>query len=359
MRTPCGDDEEFVFAGSEATSRKGLWLIAGACCGFAFAVFGFFASIFLRRSAGQMSVHALVTFPAILSLAALSAGWVMRKTPRRVVVGAGGVTVESKHGIRDIGWGEVGAVVIGNAGTSQRKRLNLTDVRGRSLLSIDESFSGFDRLAAAFSRHIDAKGDDTAMRVLRRKARLTGSMCVVMGLLMGAGSIFMVSHVRNEQRAKRLLHEKGELGEGTIVRLFVAPNGFTKRLEYRVANSDVRNVEVQPDVWNRLQGAKTVQVIYVADEPNISRLLAGEVVENDFTETPVGGYGMAALCALVATFMTVAGAFVFLGWDLGQDSRTKRWHLKRYGRVVWRSGSKDNAKEVLASDEWDEVDEDE
>lgn len=347
-------EEVFDFAGSEATGRKGMGLILGGVAGIAFAIVGFLLVVFLLRRPGQMTLHALTTFPMILSVAALSAGWVMIRTPRRVMIRPDGLTIETKRGTRDYRWEEVGCAEVGTAGTSHRRRMNLTDVRGRSILSVDESFDRFDALSTTISRYIDAKGDDTAMRLLRRKAHVRAFFCILVGLLMGAGSVFMVFETQNGVRASRLLREKGQLGEGTIVRLFVAPNGFTKRLEYRVGSSATRNVEVDTVYWASLQGAKSVPVRYVPDEPNINKLLMGEVNENEFLKTAPGGYGFAALGALFSLLMTVGGGFMWFGWDLTHETKSQRWLLKRYGRIVWDSKSKGGSIEVLPSDAWRE-----
>ena len=118
---------------------------------------------------------------------------------------------------------------------------------------------------------------------------------------------------------------------------------MTRRLEYRVVGVDGRgateNVEVEPDYWDSLEGARTVPVIVVPGEPGISRLEEGQVTGDDaIGKTPIGGYAMAALGGLVAMFMLAYSPFAWNGWDLAQDSKTKTWAVKRYGKVVWRSG---------------------
>ena len=138
-----------------------------------------------------------------------------------------------------------------------------------------------------------------------------------------------------------LLEEGGEAGEAEIVRRFVAPNGFTKRVEYKVVDSAgisaTRNVEVEPGFWNGLEGAKSIAVIWVPGEPSVSRLLFGEVPDREFTKTPVGGYGLATLGGLLALFLLGASPFMWNGWDLAHDAQSKKWSLKHYGKVVWSS----------------------
>ena len=120
---------------------------------------------------------------------------------------------------------------------------------------------------------------------------------------------------------------------------------MTKRLEYRVIGADdqapTENVEVDPDYWASLEGATSVPVIVVPGEPGISRLEEGQVTDDDeFSKTPAGGYALAALSGLLALFLLGVGVLAWNGWDLAQDSQTKRLMLKRHGKVVWSSGGK-------------------
>ena len=112
-------------------------------------------------------------------------------------------------------------------------------------------------------------------------------------------------------------------------------------MEYKLVNSAgltaTRNVEVEPSFWDRLEGAKSIAVIWVPNEPSASRLADGEARDSEFTKTPIGGYGLSALGGLLAVFLLGSGPFIWNGWDLGHDATSKKWSLKRYGKVVWSS----------------------
>jgi hypothetical protein len=159
--------------------------------------------------------------------------------------------------------------------------------------------------------------------------------------LIAFASGFIAWKTHENQRALRLLAEHGEPGEAEIIRRFVAPNGITKRVEYKVTNSAgltaTRNVEVEPSYWDRLEGAKSIAVIWVPNEPSASRLALGEAKDREFTNTPAGGYGLAALGGLLGAFLLVASPFMWNGWDLAHDAKSRKWSLKRYGKVVWSS----------------------
>jgi hypothetical protein len=101
--------------------------------------------------------------------------------------------------------------------------------------------------------------------------------------------------------------------------------------------SVTRNVQIEPEYWDRLEGARTIPVIYVPDEPGISRLARGEVTKEDFSKTLLGGYIMSALCGLMGLGLLGFAPFAWRGYDLTFDAKTKKWALKRLGKVVWSS----------------------
>jgi hypothetical protein len=280
----------------------------------------------------------MTTLPVILSVAALCAAWTMIRSPARISADPEGLTIGDGNNPQRLSWNEIGCSTVESVGTSGRRRLNITDTKGASIVKLDESFRRFDDLVALVASHVEAKGDDTAMRILRKKARRLAVVLGAMGFVMTLGSIFIAWTTREEQRAARLLKQRGKPGQAEIVRRIVAPDGVTKRVEYRVVGaggrSGTRNVEVTSAYWNHLEGAKSIPVIFVADEPDISRLATGEVKEPDFTKTPAGGYLMAALVLAVGLFMLGASPFTWNGWDLSIDKNTKKWCLKRDGKIV-------------------------
>jgi hypothetical protein len=303
---------ETTFNRSHSASLTGtLLFFAGLGC-LGMAAIGFGVAIVGRP--GQLGLHAMSTMPAILGVAALTGAWSLLRTPDRVSVGSDGLTIETRRGIQFRRWHDVGCAALETVGSSNRRRLNITDPDGKSIVKLDQSFERFDELATMISAYVEAKGHGTAERILRNKAKRRGALAFVVGLLMAIGSGFAAWATHENQRALRLLKERGEPGEAEIIRRFVAPNGITKRVEYKLANSDgltaTRNVEVEPSFWNRLEGASSIAVIWVPDEPSVSRLALGEVTDREFTNTPVGGYGLAALSGLIAVFLLVASPFM-------------------------------------------------
>jgi hypothetical protein len=339
MPTEHSSDRQQVFDRPDSAGPGGKSLILAGIGGLCFAAAGFALAISGR--VGQLALHGMTTLPTILSIGALTAGWTLLRSPRRVGVGPGGLTIETRRGERCVRWDEVGCGAVESGGTSHRRYLNVTDLDGRSIVKLDESFDRFDDMAALISRHVEAKGDDTAVRILRKKARRQATLAFVLGLFMAFASVFIAWTAHEDQRAARLLRENGQPGEGEIVRRFIAPNGVTKRVEYRVAGAvgrpGTRNVEIEPAYWDRLEGVGSIPVVFVPDEPGISRLARGEVTDDDFVKTPAGSYLLAALGGVLAVFLLSVSPLRWKGWDLAHESKTRKWTLKRHGQVIWTS----------------------
>jgi hypothetical protein len=339
MSKDARSSDEQVFRRSGSAGANGTLLMLGGVGGLCFALVGFAIAIFGR--VGTMALQAMTTIPALLSIGALTAGWAMVRSAQRVSVSQEGLEIETARGSRRLSWDEVGSSAVESGGMSHRRRLNITDRAGKSIAKLDESFERFDEIVALISRHVAAKGDGTSERILRKKARRQAILAFVVGLFMAVAAVFVAWTAHAEQRATRLLEEKGQAGQGEIVRRFTAPNGVTKRVEYRVVGtggrSGTRNVEVEPEYWESLKRESSIPIIYLPDEPEISRLEEGEVVERDFTKTPTGAYGLAALGGALALFMLAVSPLMWHGYDLAFDKKARTWSLKRDGKAIWVS----------------------
>ena len=314
----------------------GLGFLGLAVVGFGMAIVG---------RPGELGLHAMSTMPAILGVATLTGAWSLLRTPSRVDVGSDGLTIESKRGIQLVRWDEVGCAAFETAGSSERRRLNITDPHGRSIVKLDQSFERLDDLAAMISA--TSKPEEmvrpNGYSVPRPGARVRWHSSLVFSwhshVVSSAGRLIKIS----EPCASWKSRASPEWLKSFVISS--APNGITKRIEYRLVSaagvSATRNVEVEPGFWDRLEGAKSVGVIWVPDEPFASRLADGEVNEREFTKTPVGGFGLAALGGLMALFLLVASPFMWNGWDLGHDATSRTWSLKRHGKVVWPNKNKD------------------
>lgn len=281
-----------------------------------------------------MALHATTTLPMIFAVGLFARGFSRRGTPSRVVIDDDGMEVDFGQDAKRYHWSEIGSATTTNVLNTPKTCLRVTDTAGKTLIKVDESFPDYGRLVELVQARVDAKPDDDSIRILARKAKWMGLFIFACGCFLATAAVFIALQTHWDQRASKLLADKGVVGEGEIVNRFTAPDGVTKRLEYRVGGSGVRNAEVHPVFWEALDGAETVPVVYVPDEPDISRLGIGEVVEKDFLKSPKGAYPLAALGGLMALFLIGYSPFAWRGYDLAFDDKDRTWKIKRYGRVV-------------------------
>jgi hypothetical protein len=286
---------------------------------------------------GQLALHSMTTLPTLLGIGALTAARSLATTPKQVSLGPEGMSILGKRGQESFAWSQIGWATITNAALNNRRHLVVFDAQGKTIAKLSDAFTDFDDLVAGIQGRIARKaeqGDDTADRIRARKARRSAVFMVGFAIVMTAVAAANVWNARREQRAARLLAESSVAGEAEIVRRFLAPNGVTPRLEYRITNSQgrsaTRNAEVFREFWDSLDGAQTVPVTYVADEPEISRLLTGEVPE-DPTSSPIVMYLLSAAVVGISLLALVAAVLQFNGWDIDLDSKTGKISIKRFG----------------------------
>lgn len=304
------------------------------------AIAGFCAAIFEKKR-GLLTLQFATTFPLLIAFGLFARGFSVRKLPKRIVVGPDAIVITTNRSERRYSWSEIGSAAKANVSLTPTTRLCITDMAGRTIVQVDESFPDFERLVGLVESYVDARPDDTSRRLMARKARRTSVLCFVVGAVMCCGAIFIAVETRSTLRAELLLQTKGVSGQGELVRRFVAPDRVTKRIEYRVAGAEVRNVEVEPRIWDLLEQGQAVPVILVPEEPDISRLAEGEIRNDDILRTAWGGYGLAGLSLLLGLFLLVLSPFMWVGYDLTFDEKQRIWMLKRHGRVVWASKQAD------------------
>jgi hypothetical protein len=327
------DPDERVFSvGGKAGRNALLWLVGGIAALVA-AIVGFLVAVFSRVD--QLSLHMMSTLPAILGFGALASAWMTARTARGVAVGPDGLRVIGRRDERRFAWSEIGWANVQPGPVNQRRQLKIYDTQGRLLARFSDAIEDFEAMADMVKANIAAKQDNTAGRIQASKARRTAIYMTLGGTVFLALAGFLAWETHREARAQRLLAETGIAGIAEIEDRFLAPNGVTPRLVYRITTADgrtaSRNAEVERGVWDQLEGAKRVAVVYVPDEPAISRLAFGEAERRDFLKTPVGGYGLAGLVAAMSLFFIGAAILMFRGWDIDFDSKTRRISIKRLG----------------------------
>ncbi len=322
------------FERSESQLRRGKWMLLGGV-GFAcVAVLGFLLAVSSR--ADQLAVHAMSTLPMIIAFGLLTGGWTLSRGPRGVSIDDAGLQIKESGGTKRYQWIEIGWATVAATLMSQR-RLVLYDISGKKVASLSEAFQNFDDLTATVKSKVadqlSAIGPDMQLRRARKSAVFTASVASVM--ILAAAALAWMTY--REQRAASLLETDAVEGVATLDRLFVAPDGFTTRVEYTVANeageSGSRNAEVEPQYHADLleADARRVPVMFVPAEPAISRLRHGEVIDDDFMNSPAGGYGLSALAILMCIFFLGVAALQWKGWDIDMDSKTRKISIKRFG----------------------------
>jgi hypothetical protein len=330
---PTNDEPEYLFLRSDAAAKNAFWWFVGGLAALAGAAVGFIVALVARVD--QLSLHLMTTLPTLIGLGAITAGWTLARTPNQVAVGPGGLRIEGKRERRSYAWSQIGWATVGTGSLNQRRQLVVYDTEGKTIAQLSEAFDGFDTLVELVKQRIADKGDDTAERIRTRKAKrsalLTAAVAVAL-LAAGGGLVWMTYR---EQRAARLLEQVAVPGEAEIVRRFLAPNGITPRLEYRVTTpagrSATRNAEVTRPYWDSLEGAASVPVRYVPDEPKISRLVTGEPEETDITRKPLFGYGLSAAVSVLSLVLLGAAWLQWCGWDIDLDSKTGKLSIQRFG----------------------------
>ena len=253
----------------------------------------------------------------------------------RSSVGPQGVCIEDRRGQRHYSWADIGWAATGTSTMGFRRQLTLYDIRGKTIASLSDAFDGFDSLVEQVQSHIAKKADATAPTIQKRKGRKSAVFVASVALILGAVSIANLWMGFEEKRTAKLLQEAGVPGEAEIVRRFVAPNGVTRRLEYRVSGvggqTGTRNAEVTPAYWDSLETAKTVPVIYVPQEPAVSRLVQGEVESRDLSDSPAVMIGLSVVLIGMCVVFLGAAIMQWYGWDIDLDSKTGRISVQRFG----------------------------
>jgi len=325
------EEAESLFLRRESASTSvGLWLMAGIGA-LVFAVVGFVISLW--GEVGQLSMHAMTTLPVLLGIGALTAAWTTARTPTQVAVGPEGLWIVGRRGSQRYPWDQIGWAAIGTGSLNHQRHLVICDVDGKTVAKLSEAFDEFDTLVELVKRRIADRGDDTSERIRRRKGRrsalfMTGASLFLLAIC--GGNVWIAYR---QQRAARLLEEAAVPGEAEIVRRFLAPNGVTPRVEYRVTSPDgrtgTRNAEATRAYWDSLEGATSVPVLFVPDEPGISRLAQGEAEGDD--PSPVLMYVLSGVLALLCVVFLAAAALQWRGWDIDLDSKTGKISIKRFG----------------------------
>jgi hypothetical protein len=283
--------------------------------------------------AGHLQVHMLAALPAIFAVGAFAQAWALSREPRSVVLGPHGLRIDVGGEERWISWEQIAWCNVESSALGHHRRLVLFGDLGERLAAPGASLAGFDDLVAAVKARVEARGDGAASWVRLQHRRRQAVFIVSAGVGFLALGLLNAKMAFDDRSAERELARDGVRGMAAIVRRWVAPDGVTTRLEYRVTLPDgrsaTRNAEVDPGVWSLLGNAESVEVVYVPRDPGNSRLAIGEVSRRDVLDRPEALLVLSALIVVMSISFVVAGILIGRGWDADWDQRTHKLTVRR------------------------------
>ena len=317
-------------ASSDFTSTPWPYF-AGGFALFAFAIFSFVAALGSRT--GPMQLHLSTTLPSIVAVGLISTGYRLARSPREVEVGEERLVVRSRRGEQVLRWEDVAWADVQTQAMTNRQVLVVYGNDGRALLRLPSNLEPFQWLTEAVRGRLTARPSPHSSDVQWRKSRRNAVFFLFLAVFAAAGGGFMGWTGYTERRDAQLMDTRGVDGEGLVVRKFVAPDGRTHRIEYRVAGAGddayLHNVEVDPRVWLLLESGSRLPIKTVPGHPEIARLRAGEIAD-DFHNLPPLISALFAAALVVMSLVFAAGAFLaFRGIDIATDPVTGRLKVNR------------------------------
>lgn len=329
-------DGNHQYRSDQRNGLKAALGIAGACLCFVACVLSALA-LFLAPPE-KMSGFETAVISALAVMTFLSAAYAvaMLRSPVRAVLDDEGIVIEGLVSRRRLAWRQVARLRREKAsqlfGGAKLDVLLLCDERGATLASVNSRLERFPDLVADIERrsslaHGGATYDRGADLERRRRKSLKSLRFVqivlalfwVLSIVLGSWGIL---DRRNEIRLAR----GGVETDARIVKRWL--RGATPRLSYAVAGADgrehTRNTMMTREAWDALEGAGTVRVRTLPDDPDLSRLVAGETEVNDAGT-------MMAVGLISAVFWGGLLVFALLGYDV--DIQDGKMRLKRHGEV--------------------------
>jgi hypothetical protein len=259
----------------------------------------------------------------------------MARSPWAVGFSAEGLHVHYRKGARLLGWGEIAWAEVGSQAMTNRKLLTIYGNDGKVLLKLAGSLEGFDSLVAAVQKRLAEHPSPYAGALRWRKCRRQAAGLLVATALTLAAASWMGWMAYDERRSSELMRTQGVPGEAIVVRKFVAPDGRTHRIEYRVAgagdDAPLHNVEVDRTAWTLLRAGQRVPVKTVPGHPEIARLVVGEV-EDAMEPSPVTKLLLMAGMLVLAVVFLVGAILGFKGIDIATDPQTGKLRVNRLPR---------------------------
>jgi hypothetical protein len=329
MKLDPGFRREFSYPGNQSLKVWGC--IAGGVVLLLVAVAGFFLTLRTRGNTVQLTLT--TTLPVLFAVGLFGTAYALSRAPRAVVLSSAGVTIVSPGATREHAWDEVAWSDVDTSGIGNHKRLNLYGRDGRALVRIPQGIHGFDDLVALFKAHHEQSPSADATTVQWKHARKRGIQLTIGGVLACLLGIANAYVAYEEHASAKLLESRGAPGTAQVVRKFTAPDGVTRRIEFKVIDpsgaSDVHNVELEPAYWTLLPENAELPVTTVPGRPDVARLSFGEVTSDKTSPALMGA--VSALVIVIGLLVLAAAVMSFRGVDVNYDSSTG-FQIRRIGK---------------------------
>jgi hypothetical protein len=295
---------------------------------------GFFAT--LIGKSGMVQLHLSCTLPMIMAFGCFSAAYAIARAPRSVAVDQSGITVASSKSSRQLPWDKIAWAETATQAMTNRKLLKIYGNDGKTLTTLSPDLMGFEQLTQLVIGHLKEYPSPHMLNVRWRKAKRRGAGLIAGGIFACALASAVAWIAWDEHHSAALLQSNPVTGEGIVERKFIAPDGSTHRIEYRVASgsrSDTHNVQVEIPLWETLKTGDRLPIKTVPDHPEISQLVSGEV-KDDFRPPANLTPALATIVFLMGIFFFIGGIMSRRGIDLKFDSKTRKFRIERIGKIA-------------------------
>jgi hypothetical protein len=296
---------------------------------------GLFAAI--RTNADMFQLQLMANVPTLFAVGCFVVAWRSRRAPLEVVLTEHEVTIRGRHSTETtIPLAELTMATVHAEPFTRRRRLNLFDRAGRRVAVVSDAIQPFDELVEILQHEVKRHADDRTAAVRLRKSRRQAVVLVLAALFVGGlgTTLFVVDRI--EAADARLLAEQGHPATAKMLRHFTAPNGTTRRVEYRVTDAASgktadHDVEVQRDVWVLMSKATELPVVAVPGRPDVAKLVYGEVKDDGLGTSPKMKLLLYFAVGVMCLFFLVAAVLNWRGIDIDLDSKTGKISIKRFG----------------------------
>jgi hypothetical protein len=325
------DGPDQVFDCVSNRRLRGLAALAGGVALVVVATAGFVLS--LRTSPNIFAFHMMTTMPMILAVGLFATAFATLRSPTRVIISQHDLAVF--RGQTEFGrwrWEQLAHTSGIQSSFNAKRMLKLYGESGKVLVRLSDDLRDFDTIAAEIKRRMTENPSAQRTKIAHHTGRRKGLGLMIGGVLFFALAIANGWMATHDRQAKDLLLTQGQPAHATVMRKFTAPDGHTRRIEYKVdtPNAPTENVEVAPGLWAILREHQRIPVTAVPGRPDISHLKAGQI-DDSMQADPKVMLLLSIAIAFISIVFFVAGALSWRGLELKWDKERSRPRFARIG----------------------------